>query len=115
MGKMGIDEIGEGANWPLAVDGRCSDEWPDAVIIQICNVCAGNCSNISNMQCMCGKLFKYFKCNVYVGYFSNMQCMCAKLFKHFKYAMLTRGNLSNSQICDVYMGYCSNTNTNPTP
>ena len=23
---------------------------PDAVIIQICNVCVGNCSNISNMQ-----------------------------------------------------------------
>ena len=36
----------EGANWPLAVDGRCSDEWADAVIIQICNVYVGNCWQI---------------------------------------------------------------------
>ena len=45
---MGIDEIGEGANWPLAVDGRWPDEW-------------ASCRYYSNMQCMCGKLFKYFK------------------------------------------------------
>ena len=45
---MGNDEMGEGANWPLAFDGRCSDEW-------------AGCRYYSNMQCMCGKLFKYFK------------------------------------------------------
>ena len=57
----------------------------DAVIIQICNVCVGNCSNFSNMQCWCGIFFKYFK-----------------------YAMLVRDILQIFQICNIGVGYCSN-------
>ena len=89
MGKMGIDEIGEGANWPLAVDGRCSDEWADAVIIQICNVCVGNCSNISNATFM-WDIFQI--CNVCVqncSNISNMQCLQEGICQIAKYVMFT--------------------------
>ena len=62
---------------------------PDAVIIQICNAWVGNCSNISNMQCLRGHLNVIYSNNIEVM-FKNLKYIryrCGKLFKLFKYAM----------------------------